>query len=288
MKKRNIKVWMLTGALCLAAVGGATAYLTDYDQVKNEFVVGKVDIDLEEPGWNPEDQKEIVPGKEIEKDPQITNAGKNDAYVYLQVSVPMAEVTAADKDGNRLERKRQELFSFTAKAGWTKIENKEENGAMIYVYSYDKILKPKETTGTLFDTVTFLNVIEGQVDEQTLMMPVKAFAIQTLNTGDDKATVPEQARAAYTKYLNQNKGQENVQDPDADENEGQKPDTGEEKEPGAGEEQKPDTGGDQEPGGGEDAGAETKPGTDDTGSGDGGSGGTDTDGASGAEKDSHE
>lgn len=198
---------MLSGILCLTAAGGATAYLTDYDKADNEFVVGKVDIDLEEPGWNPEDQKEIVPGKEIDKDPRITNTGKNDAFVYLEVKVPTMEVVAADQDGNRLEKKLQELFQFTAKKGWTKLEDRQEEGFTAHVYAYDRIVKPGEATETLFDTVTFLNVIEGQIDGQTLQMPVKAFAIQTLNTGDGKESLPEQARAAYTKYLNQNKEQ---------------------------------------------------------------------------------
>ena len=39
-------------------------------------------------------------------------------------------------------------------------------------------------------------------------MPVRAYAIQATNTGDDKTTVLEQATAAYQKYVNQNKGQE--------------------------------------------------------------------------------
>lgn len=39
-------------------------------------------------------------------------------------------------------------------------------------------------------------------------MPVRAYAIQSTNTGDDKTTIIEQATAAYQKYVNQNKGQD--------------------------------------------------------------------------------
>ena len=70
----------------------------------------------------------------------------------------------------------------------------------------EDFLKPGEKTATLFNTVTFANIIEGQLDTQQLDMPVRAYAIQSTNTGDDKTTVLEQATAAYQKYVNQNKG----------------------------------------------------------------------------------
>jgi len=78
---------------------------------------------------------------------------------------------------------------------------------MVYTYAYNHILNPGEKTTTLFDTVTFANIIEGQLDTQQLDMPVRAYAIQSMNTGDDSTTVLEQAKAAYQKYVNQNKGQ---------------------------------------------------------------------------------
>ena len=42
------KILLLTGVLCLASVGGVSAYLTDYDKVSNQFTVGKVDVELTE------------------------------------------------------------------------------------------------------------------------------------------------------------------------------------------------------------------------------------------------
>lgn len=209
MNKINLKkVLILTGALCLTTVGGVSAYLTDYDKAVNQFTVGKVDIELEEPNWKPEDHTKIEPGKDINKDPQIKNTGINDAFVYLEVSVPMADVIAVDQEGNRLDQKLQELFSFTAKENWTKLETKKKQNSTIYVYAYDKVLKPEQTTGTLFDTVKFLNIIEGQLDTQQIDMPIRAYAIQTSYTGGDKGSIPDQARSAYEKYVNQNRDQE--------------------------------------------------------------------------------
>ena len=88
------KILLLAGVLGLASIGGVSAYLTDFDSAQNQFTVGKVDIELDEPNWTPEEYTKIEPGKEIDKDPQITNTGVNDAFVYLEISVPMADVTA--------------------------------------------------------------------------------------------------------------------------------------------------------------------------------------------------
>lgn len=206
--RNKSKAIFLTGALCLAVLGGVSAYLTDYDKADNQFTVGKVEIELEEPGWKQEEHTKIEPGKEIEKDPQIQNTGVNDAFVYMEVTVPMADVMAADEEGNRLNKKMQELFTFTAKENWSLIDKKKKETVAVYVYAYDKILKPEQTTEPLFDMVKFLNIIEGQLDTQQISIPVRAYAIQSSYTGGDKDSIPEQAKEAYKKYVNQNKEQE--------------------------------------------------------------------------------
>ena len=188
MKKNTVKIMTLAGILCLASVGGVSAYLTDYEKVSNEFTVGKVDIEL--------------------KDPQITNTGTNDAFVYMEVSIPMANVEAAAENGERLGKKVQELFSFEAKDSWTQLSVQNAESRRTYTYAYKKILKPQETSETLFDTVKFLNLIERQLDGQTLEIPVRAYAIQTSYTGGSSDNLPEQIKAAYEKYVNQNKNQD--------------------------------------------------------------------------------
>ena len=208
-KKRNLKkAGFVAGVLCLASIGGVSAYLTDFDKADNQFTVGKVSIDLDEPGFKPEEQTKIEPGKDVKKDPQIKNTGVNDAFVYLEVSIPMAEVEAASEDGTRLGKREQELFSFQTPTNWTKLSSKKTADNQVYVYAYNEVLKPEQTTNTLFDSVKFLNIIEGQIDEKNLSIPIRAYAIQTSYTGGDSASVVDQARTAYEKYVNQNKGQE--------------------------------------------------------------------------------
>ena len=50
--RNKSKAIFLTGALCLAVLGGVSAYLTDYDKADNQFTVGKVEIELEERDGN--------------------------------------------------------------------------------------------------------------------------------------------------------------------------------------------------------------------------------------------
>ena len=208
-KKRNLKrAGLVAGILCLASVGGVSAYLTDFNKADNQFTVGRVAITVEEPGFDPEEQTKIEPGKEISKDPKIKNTGVNDAFVYLEVSIPMANVEAVTEAGTRLGVKNQELFSFQPSESWTKLSSKTSGNNQIYVYAYNKILPAEETTEALFSSVKFLNVIEKQIDEQQLSIPVRAYAIQASYTGGESGSVIDKAKIAYEKYVNQNKGQD--------------------------------------------------------------------------------
>lgn len=108
--KRKLIAIILIACMALVAVTGATlAYFTDNDAVKNEFAVGKVDIDLWEiVGY--EDDEEVTVGKdtdttdqytysnlfptdEITKEVYVTN---NDTVnsVYVRVTVVMNKLQA--------------------------------------------------------------------------------------------------------------------------------------------------------------------------------------------------
>lgn len=75
-KKQLLRTLIACGLVVSVAAGGTVAYLTDAETATNTFTVGKVKIDLEEPGYpgNDSDEvKNIVPNQEIVKDPQIEN-----------------------------------------------------------------------------------------------------------------------------------------------------------------------------------------------------------------------
>lgn len=208
MKKNKNTIAVLCAlALCaITLIGGTLAYLTDTEVTSNKFTIGKVDIDLTEPNWNEEENQQLEAGVTVKKDPTIKNTGINDAYTYLQVQIPQKSVVTADKNGVRENDGApvlQPIFAFTANQNWSLIKKETTDDFITFVYSYDKILKPGESTNPLFNTVTLANVIEGQIDTQTFEIPVEAFAIQTANTGDGSGNIPSEALAAYQKYLQQ-------------------------------------------------------------------------------------
>lgn len=208
MKRSIIKAVAACGVIGILAAGGTVAYLTDYDSAVNEFTVGKVDIELEEPSWTPDENTKIEPSQVIPKDPKITNRGVNDAFVYLEVSIPIANVMIADASGNRLEKKDRELFEFTPSEEWTRLSMTTVGSNRVYTFAYNKVLKAGQTTSPLFNHVVFINIVEGQLDTRQFQIPVRAYAIQTENTGGDQGSVVEQATRAYEKYVNQNSGQD--------------------------------------------------------------------------------
>ena len=67
------------------AIGGTLAYLTDREGKTNVFTVGNVDIKLNEDFVQ---GAQLVPGESIEKNVTVTNTGKNDAWVWVEITVP--------------------------------------------------------------------------------------------------------------------------------------------------------------------------------------------------------
>ena len=184
MKK---KLLIMGGALaCLAGVGGIMAYFTDTDEAENNFVIGKIDIDLEEPNWT--EPENILPNQTIVKDPQVKNVGVNDAFIFLEVEVPYENVVTANANGTKNAAADTELFSYTLNTGWVEIgEAVKANGVVTHLYAYGTdaamtALAANATTPALFSNVTFANVIEGQdLETTTQTINVKAYGIQTTN-----------------------------------------------------------------------------------------------------------
>ena len=77
------------------------AFFTSFDEVTNVFGGGKLDIILTEPNWKPNKALNIVPETVLDKDPYITNNDNTAAYVFLEVTVPYAQVEVEDNDTNK-------------------------------------------------------------------------------------------------------------------------------------------------------------------------------------------
>src|SRR5699024_8679680 len=174
---KAIAVTALVGVVGYGGVQGISAYFTDTAEKTNTVTVGDVTTDLEEPKWDetPDDEKnDITPNQEIPKDPKVTNTGTNDAYVFIEVQVPVKKIITVGSNGQKLPAANTELFQYTVNSGWVKVEDAEmtTDGTVTahrYVYAYGtstacKALKHGETTPALFDSITLVNAIEGQID----------------------------------------------------------------------------------------------------------------------------
>lgn len=198
--KNKKRVIILAAALVLLlTVGGVSAYFTSTDEATNSWTVGDVKIELLEVEYDKvpaEERTNITPNQTFIKDPVVTNTGTNDAFVFLQFSVPKANVKV---DGTLQSAKMQELFDYTIHESFTKVsEDTSATDKNIYVYSYGtedacKSLAAEDSTPSLFEgnRITFKNVIEGQgLEGMTLEVPVQALAIQTTDLSDTDATRP--------------------------------------------------------------------------------------------------
>ena len=188
--KMNVKAAVLVFAMiAVMMIGGISAYFTDGDTATNTFTVGKISLDLQEPNWDEDKAKDITPNQTIKKDPQILNDGINDEFVFLEVIVPYENVVVANEDGKRKPAADTELYYYTVNNGWAEIATIKDAATKtvthLYVYgTADKCmaLKKDVTTPTLFDTVTFVNLVEDQgLEEATLDIVINAYGIQTAN-----------------------------------------------------------------------------------------------------------
>ena len=197
MKKKNLsKVILATALVGCMFVGPISAYFTDADTATNTFTVGKIEIDLQEPDWVP--PTDITPEQEFAKDPQVENTGINDAYVFVEVVVPYANVVTANEDGTKNEAADTELFSYDVKDGWVEVgtPSKDEDAMTVtHLYAYGTAdamaaVAAGVTTDSVFDYIKFANIVEDQeIETTTLDVVVNAYAIQTTNINDGKTAL---------------------------------------------------------------------------------------------------
>lgn len=148
-KKSLISMVVALSLVAVIMVGATLAYLTaKTDDVVNTFTIGKVDIKLTEPSWDPNNATNLEPGAEVAKDPIVTNVGKNDAYVAVLVT-GMDDMIAAG-------------FEAVVNDGWVLMNEDgtpvaDWDGKLVDgVYAYTvKALAPKEVSASLFDYVKF-------------------------------------------------------------------------------------------------------------------------------------
>ena len=196
-KAKNALLLALCAVLLVGAtIAGTLAFLTDTDEVKNTFTVGKIDITLDEAKVDEygaeiadadrvtENEYKLIPGKTYVKDPEIhVSANSEDSYLFVKITSNIdAYINATDIE-DQLDQN-----------GWTKLEG----NADVWYQSYTKTDLAKDVK--VFDTFTVLNNANNVADwdkiaPATSKIEIVAYAIQSEETGD--------ASEAWAKLSNQ-------------------------------------------------------------------------------------
>ena len=183
--------WLLVIGLVLSltmATAGTLAYLTDTQTAENVFTLGKVDIELTEPDWNPDEDHMLMPGIEIPKNPKVQNTGNTDAWVWLEVSIPEELYDLVDLDYS---------------SEWIKGYVNTSGGNKVVTLKWPEKLAPTEFTEEAFTRILLNSAVDNE-DLGTLSgveskIVVKGYAIQgTFDT----------FKAAYDAYYNNGNGHE--------------------------------------------------------------------------------
>lgn len=199
-KKRVSKKLIAGIAVACAAVlcvGGIFAYLTATDHATNNFTVAnQLDMELQEPNWDPDadedgdgvpDVDRVVPGMVINKDPKIKNIDGTEAWAIMQVRVPVANVRTVLSNGTpEATATQHELFTYTVNDGWEEYGTCKLDASgkyMIHTYFADDPIDVDEYTPTVFDEVTFINIIDEQFTGAT-QIDVDGFLIQKYGFGN--------------------------------------------------------------------------------------------------------
>lgn len=188
MKQKKLLLAALCSGLILSVASGASyAYLTDSGTVTNQFTTSTIHINTIEPKWTalpdgnhdqiPDQATNLVAGREITKDPTVQNDSDMDAWCFLKAEIPTSDVMLTDTAPDIT--KDAELFTFKANSGWKLLSKEAGTDKVCYVYGYTSPVKAGESTDSLFDSVTFADVVEGQVSsDAALNITIEGAGIQ--------------------------------------------------------------------------------------------------------------
>lgn len=181
-KRVKSMICVLTGSLIFGiAAATSSAYLTSTDQkVKNVFTPGTLRANVEESGWEEHSGMHVLPGESRMKSPAAKNMGTLEAWMFLEVEIPIRKIAVVDsKTKRKLPEEETQIFTFEVNEGWELIQQERTESSMKYVYGYKELTAPLQETAPLFDRVTAVTYLEGSLDKQEkFIIPVTVKAIQ--------------------------------------------------------------------------------------------------------------
>lgn len=222
-KNKSIRFTILiimSAILITALLANLTlSYLVREKNRHNVFSLGIVELEIEEDEFpQNEEKRTLTPKGTVPKNPHIINTGTTDIYVFLEVTVPYAEVLLVEDEGENINypvssgKVNCELFDllsdadgaltgkntdnftnnftitnngiFTYQSSWVFMNSSEntENKTHSYLFGYKKMLKTsgnERTTTNLFDKIQLRNILEGELpDNSSEIITINAYGIQ--------------------------------------------------------------------------------------------------------------
>lgn len=87
MKKKIVAICLVACLAVVAIAGASLAYFTAEDTADNVFTMKGIKVEINEEF---EQNSELLPGLDINKDVYVTNTGTSDAYVRVHIAIPAA------------------------------------------------------------------------------------------------------------------------------------------------------------------------------------------------------
>lgn len=203
--KKNVATMLASLSLvAVVGVGATLAYLSDATNVvTNTFTVGNVEITLDETDITKTDgtrtetgnaYTNIQPGDVLTKDPTVhVDADSSECYIFIKVEGLDDLLAETGKDGNGNEVKAFALDTNAFK-DWIKVA--EADGSTLSsttkdgIYRYKETLEASESTGALFNSITFNSAVTEYGEDGVLDISdveITAYAIQSENIDENTA-----------------------------------------------------------------------------------------------------
>lgn len=157
-KKKNLTIILSVVLVAAIAIGLTLAYLfSRTDPVTNVFTFAEnIRGDLEEPNWDSDNALNLVPGKKVEKDPQITNTSTNAVTEYAAI-----KLTFQNGKGEKLTDAQTAtllgMLDIDWSNNWALKEGTSTSAEQIYVFNLT--LPQNVTSDPVFYSVTIKDSI---------------------------------------------------------------------------------------------------------------------------------
>ena len=217
LQKKHFKSLAVIAAVTtLVIISSTMAYFSSKDNTTNKFVGSRFDVMLLETDWDPEKAQNVIPGEELDKNPQIVNIERTPCYVFMRVTVPCDTQMVDKDDGTPMSEAtdaRVPMYKFMVAQGtdpetyladttfspkqlvhdhWQLIhdegkdytEYKAAEQEYVYVYAYSEnniptLMERNDITVPLFDKIQLWNFNEKFDQTKSHDVRVEALGVQT-------------------------------------------------------------------------------------------------------------